>query len=142
MLQVRICGVDIKASQAIITVCDPSPGAAIPLNIGTTKLTLKADDGADLKSFMRAVQGIINDNSIDCIIIKERLSKGPRSASGVTFKIEALFQLCHDDTRFVHSKTLEKFKKDNKAGIPANLPKIQHDSFLASAWLLNEKELL
>ncbi|WP_172599192.1 DUF3010 family protein [Rhizobium leguminosarum] len=142
-LRMRVCGVDIKSYEAIFVVCEPSIGAAIPINIKTNRLKLKdADDGSHLKSFLRAVEGFLHENNVDAVVIKERLGKGPRAASGVTFKIEAMFQIAHGKVSLVHGKTLDKFSKSNVAGIPAGLPVFQRDAFLASAWRLNEEKLL
>lgn len=139
----RVCGVDIKASEANLVVCEPSAGAAIPLKLATKRLKLaEPGGGAELKSLLRAIEAFLHENNVDALAIKQRQSRGTMSASGVTFKIEALFELAQPSVYMVHGKTLEKFSKCNVAGVPADLPKFQTDAFLSAAWRLNEANLL
>ena len=139
----RVCGVDIKSSEAVVIVCEPGVGAAIPIEIKIKRFKLiDGNNGSELKSFLRAVEAFLHEYNVDTVVIKERQSKGSRSASGITFKIEALFQLAHDKINRVHGRTLDKFIKSNVSGAPSGLPVFQKDAFLAAAWHLNEEKLL
>lgn len=138
----RICGVDIKSKEAIIVICEPSPGAANVVESNTKRI--KLDDGADgpaLKSMKMAIDSYLHEQKVDVVVIKERAT-GSMGASGVTFKIEALFQMSHNDVVLVHGNTLRTFAKKNVAGAPSGLNGYQKDAFMSAAWLLNEKGLL
>lgn len=88
-----------------------------------------------------AIDSYLQEQKIEAVVIKERAT-GRMGASGVTFKIEALFQMAHPYVVLVHGNTLRTFAKKNVAGAPSTLTGYQKDAFTAAAWLLNEKGML
>lgn len=138
----RVCGVDIKSKEAIVVLCTPSTGAANVIETSTKRIKLDENgDGPALKSMKMAIDSYLHEQKVDVVVIKERAT-GSMGASGVTFKIEALFQMSHNNVVLVHGNTLRTFTKKNVAGAPSSLNGYQKDAFTSAAWLLNEKGLL
>lgn len=138
----RVCGVDIKSKEAIVVICEPASGGASFVETTTKRIKLDDDaDGKALSSMKMAIDSYLREQKIEVVVIKERAT-GSMGASGVTFKIEALFQMAHPSVVLVHGNTLRTFSKKNVAGIPSNLAAYQKDAFTSGAWFLNEKGML
>lgn len=135
----RACGIEISSNAAVLALVEADAGRSVSISCATKKLKLDDEkDSTSLKAFQQAAASFLHENSVDVVVVKERLGKGPRGAHGVTFKIEALLQLAHPNVVFVHGKTLEKFRKTNAGAVPSDIKKYQHDAFAAGAWQLKQ----
>ncbi|HEY0032269.1 MAG TPA: DUF3010 family protein [Devosia sp.] len=133
-----VCGVDIKAKEAILILVDTDDEeTSIHVECATKKLVLNDDrDPKSLENLKAAIEAFALKNNVEQFVVKTRQSTGRMAAGGVTFKIEALFQLSGTPVEFVSPPTLAKFAKSNKGAAPAGLAKYQEDAFRAGAWLL------
>ena len=124
----RICGVEIKSNNAIVSVVDD--GQYLDLKI--KKLVLEDDEiQANIVSFKKNLEDFIAKNNIEKIIIKKRSKKGNFAGGAVTFKIETIIQLnsiC--EVTFVSPQALSKFEKKIEVNYPKELNKYQEQSYL------------
>jgi hypothetical protein len=134
---VVVCGVDIKAREANLILVGTDDDVTIHIRCTTKKLALNEDkDATSLQTLRGAIEAFALTHNVEAFVIKTRQSSGPRAASGITFKIEALFQLSGTPVDFISPQTLAKFAKSNKGGVPAGVAKYQEDAYRAGAWQL------
>lgn len=124
-----VCGVDIKAKEAVLAVVQSGSGDWMHVKCDTKKLSLKDDRDVEmLMSMKSAIEEFARDNKIDAFAIKSRHSKGNMAAGGVTFKIEALFQLSGTPVVFVSPQAIAKLAKTNMGGLPSTVLVYQKDA--------------
>lgn len=132
-----VCGVDLKAKEAIMVLVGNDDDLTVHVKCATKKLVLNDDrDAKSLDTLKAAIAAFAVKNNVKAFVIKARQSTGPRAAGGITFKIEALFQLSGTPVEFISPPTLAKFAKGNKGGVPTSLSKYQEDAYRAGAWRL------
>lgn len=64
------------------------------------------------------------------------------ASSGVTFKIEALFQLAHKNMAFISPQAISSFSKTNAGGIPGEVAAYQKDAYLSAGVYLKAAGLI
>lgn len=133
-----ICGVDIRAKEAILAIVRSENGEIEHIKCDTKKLALHDhEDTASLEILLKAIKAFANENQIEGFIIKSRQLAGKLAAGGITFKIETLFQLSGTQVSFVSPPTLAAFtKKSNVASPPESINQYQADAYRAAAWKL------
>ena len=90
----RICGIELKSSDAILYVLQWEHDAIEVVDIVLKKIKLEDDESSELvKSFYDSVVHFIKDNHIDTVVIKKRAKKGRMAGGAISFKMEALIQL-------------------------------------------------
>ncbi|MDG1751533.1 MAG: DUF3010 family protein [Thalassotalea sp.] len=90
----KVCGVELKGSDAIICVMSKSNGLYDIPHIRVPKISIKdAGDADHLRDFQFAFSKLIEDYKIDKVVIKGRALKGKFSGGPVGFKLEAAIQL-------------------------------------------------
>lgn len=135
-----VCGVDIKSKTANLVLVGTEDDVTVHLKCVTKKLELNDDrDAKSLSTLKGAIEAFAQKNNVDSFVIKTRQLSGQMAASGITFKIEALFQLSGVSVEFVSPQTLTKFSKGNQGGIPTGVAKYQEDAYRAGAWRLAGK---
>lgn len=127
----KVCGVEIKGSEAILAVAHLAKGQLSHIATDTKKITLADDDeSANVKSFFELVAGFIRDNGIKHIAIKKRGKKGGYAGGHTTFKIEGLFQMLGNcDVALVSPQTISATVKKHAFVMQATLNKYQHDAY-------------
>ncbi len=130
-----VCGVDIKAKDAILVLVSIDDDVTYHIKCATKKLALNDDkDATSLVTLKSAIEAFALKHNVEVFVIKTRQSSGTRAASGITFKIEALFQLSGTPVEFVSPQTLAKFAKGNKGGVPVGVAQYQEDAYRGGAW--------
>lgn len=95
----RVCGVDIKASDAIVVVIDGTKDNFKIIDTGVQKITLgNTSDSEDVKTFKETFHSFVKNHNIDKIGIKKRNTKGRFAGGATSFKIEGIIQLSKDST--------------------------------------------
>ena len=130
----NICGVEIKASEAIFAIASRDGAAPQHVAISTKKLALEDDDqAANVKAFAAQLRALINENGIQRIAIKKRGKKGEFAGGPTTFKIEAVFQLLDNcEVTLVSPQTISAQHKKHDFALPASLNKYQHEAYKAA----------
>jgi hypothetical protein len=95
----RVCGVDLKASEAIVLVIDGTKENFEIIDTGVKKITLgDTNNSADVQTFKETFHSFVKNNNIDKIGIKKRKTKGQFAGGATSFKIEGIIQLSKDST--------------------------------------------
>lgn len=137
----RVCGLHIMANEAIVVVVEPSQdGISV---ITSKKLALANHENADdLHALLKTVGSFLQEYLVEVVAIKKRAGSGGMAASGVTFKIEALFQLSHKNLVYISPQAITKFSGTNLGGLPAGLRAYQKDAFFAAGCYLKKCDLI
>ncbi len=104
-----IAGIDLDKNEAR---CVVLAGHAASFDIVTTAITRLGL--ADPKSqtqvleFRSAIQSFFDENAVDTIAVRERLSKGWMKGGTITFKLEGLIQTCHQPVVLISPATIRK----------------------------------
>lgn len=128
-----VCGVDIKAKEAVLAIVEKSSEDWSHIACVTKKLLLKDHhDPKELLSLKAAIEEFARQNNVEVFAIKSRQATGPRAAGGVTFKIETLFQLSGIPFAFVSPQAIANLAKTNVGGIPSSVNAYQIDACRAA----------
>lgn len=131
----RICGVDLKANNAIFTVLQQQDDdIVIYIDLKIKKITLEDDENQNsVVEFFKNVSDFLAFNKIDKVVIKKRAKKGNFSGGAVTFKMESMFQLNNIcDTFLVSSQAVSSYERKNEITYPNELKKYQEHSYLSA----------
>ena len=95
----RVCGVELKASDAIVLVIDGTKENFGIIDTGIKKITLGDTNNAeDVQTFKETFHSFVKNHNIDKIGIKKRNTKGQFAGGAISFKIEGIIQLSKDAT--------------------------------------------
>jgi len=130
----RICGVEIKGTEAIVAVVDVEGGQFNSVDVEPKKIALQNDEDPNfVKSFFETFAAFARDNQVERIVIKKRSKKGEYTGGVLTFKIEGLIQLidsCPVD--LIAPQTITAVQKKKSYELPGNLNKYQEQAYLAA----------
>lgn len=130
----KICGIEIKASEAIIAVASLENQALHHVALATRKIALEDDDEAsNVKAFAAQVKAFVQEHAIERIAIKKRSKKGEFAGGPTTFKIEGVFQLLEGvEVTLLSPQTLNAQNKKHNFALPTTLNKYQHEAYKAA----------
>ena len=133
----RICGVELKGSEAIFALIDVVNEEISLVACQTRKI--KFGDTAEQRStqkFYDAICGFILEHNVEQIGIKQRAPKGPFAGGPVTFKMEALFQLNpHAITQLFPGPTIAAATRRHDFKVPNQLNQYQAEAYLTACCL-------
>jgi hypothetical protein len=90
----KICGVDLTANDAVICLLEQNKGEFNLPDCRARKLTLiKGHTTEDLRQFQFEFSKLMNDYSVDKVVIRERMHKGKFAGGAISFKLESAIQL-------------------------------------------------
>jgi rRNA maturation protein Rpf1 len=90
----KVCGIELKASEAIISVINDTPAGITFIDLEPRKIRVGDHESSDsIRSFYSSFGNFVRDNHIDLVVIKQRALKGEFAGGAVSFKLEALIQL-------------------------------------------------
>lgn len=134
-LMSRICGIELKSSEAILAVIEVTDDGCEFLDIEPKKIRLGNDESNELmRSFYDSVVNFSKDNHIDTFVIKKRAKKGQMAGGAVSFKIEAIIQLNGvADVEFVSGQGIAAAHKKAPFKLPDAIKKYQENAFMAAS---------
>jgi hypothetical protein len=137
----KVCGIEIKGSEAIIAVASLDGTNLGHVTLNTKKIALDDDDeAANVKLFSAQVASFVRENSIDRIAIKKRGKKGEFAGGPTTFKIEGIFQLLENcEVMLLSPQTITAQSKKFSVQLPETLNKYQHEAYKAACSALMKK---
>jgi hypothetical protein len=111
----RICGVEIKGTEAVITLLDYRDGLFTVPDCRARKVEFsKRNRTADLVYFQSSFGKLMADYKVDRIVIKERPLAGKFSGGGLGFKMESALQLLSNiDVQTMSPQALKASLKRN-----------------------------
>lgn len=90
----RVCGVELKNNEAIICLLAKSDGLFDIPDCRVKRITLqKVNSRERLLDFQKTFAKLMQDYTIDTIIIRERPLKGKFAGAAIGFKLEATIEL-------------------------------------------------
>lgn len=131
----RICGIELKSSEAILAVIELTDDGHQFFDIEPKKIKLGNDESSEqVQSFYDAVVNFAKDNHIDTFVIKKRAKKGQMSGGAVSFKLEAIIQLNGvSGIEFVSGQGIAAAHKKDPFEIPEGINKYQENAFMAAS---------
>lgn len=132
----RICGIEIKGSDAVTVILDLQADEEPTLFVEKypKKIPLENDESQDsVRSFCEAFSTFVESHAIESIMVKKRHKKGNFAGGAVSFKIEGLIQLCAGVPVELYSgATIAKSNKKNRYEVPKKLNKYQLQAYLTA----------
>ena len=140
----KVCGVELTGSEAIITLLSLSDGLFDIPDCRQRKLTLSdANDQEQVQKFQFAFRKLMEDYGVDTAVIRQRPHKGKFAGSAVGFKLEAAIQLIENlNVELVSSTEIKEQLKRNPLMIEfadTGLKKFQEPAFITAYTYLNHK---
>jgi len=136
----RVCGVELKSSDAILVVVEKTDENVELIDIGQKKINIGDDEIThEVKSFFDAFVEFVQNNKIDIVVLKKRAKKGKMAGGAVSFKLEALIQLNGIvDTVLISGQKIAAANKKDRLQIPEELNKYQETAFMAACIYIRE----
>ncbi len=136
----RICGIELKASEAILAVLERNDNKVQFIDIEPKKIKLGDDESSALiKSFYDSVVNFSKDNHIDRFAIKKRAKRGQMAGGAVSFKLEALIQLNGSvEVTFVSGQGIAAAHKKDPFEMPEGIKKYQETAFMAASLFIRQ----
>ncbi len=132
----RICGIDLKANNTIVSVIENNEedDILVYVDMKIKKIELANDESqSDVDKYFESINSFLRSNKIEKVFIKKRAKKGNFAGGAVTFKMEAMIQLndvC--EVSFITSQSIGAYTKKNNVELPSSLNKYQEQAYLAS----------
>jgi len=93
----KVCGVELKANDAIISLMDLTDGLYTLLDCRVKKISIQdASDVDEINKFQFDFDKLMEDYQVDHIVVRERMTKGKFAGGAVSFKLEAAIQLLNE----------------------------------------------
>jgi hypothetical protein len=130
----RICGVALDSSAAIVAVIDTDATGNVILYETDVRKVLLTDheDASSLRDFSQTMTSFVRDASIDRLIVRRCTYKGKYVSGAAAIKMEALLQLIAVPVELVSPHTIHAARKKIEVVAPGFLKAYQHDAFDAA----------
>jgi len=138
----KVCGVDLKGNEAIVSLVSLADGLFHLPDCRTRRLTLADTSAKGLKSFQSTFAKLVEDYKIDAVIIRQRQSKGKFAGSAIGFKLEAAIELIEGLKVVIFSPTdiKESLRRNAVPFSDTGLKQFQETAFTtAYAWLMKNE---
>lgn len=110
---IKVCGIELKASEARIIVIEGSPDNYEIVKLDKDKIKIEnSKDQKTVKAFHSEVLEFFAFHDFHQIGIKERMSKGRFAGGAMTFKMEGLIQTSDYPIDIVHTASIKSVTKD------------------------------
>jgi Protein of unknown function (DUF3010) len=136
----RICGIDLDKNEARFVVLDGHTERFELVPTGVERLVLADPKSqSEVREYQAAIQAFFDDNGIEHVGIRERLSKGRMKGGTITFKLEGIIQTCRQQVILIPPATIRKALSTANIEF-AELPiaKFQHEAYGAAYCLLSQ----
>ena len=131
----KICGIELKSSEAILALIEESDGEVQFLDTEPRKIKIGDDEScAEVRSFFDSFVNFVRDNQIDVVVLKKRAKRGQMAGGAVSFKLEALIQMNGSaEVVFVSGQGIAAAHRRTPFEIPQELNKYQEAAFMAAS---------
>ena len=136
----RICGIDLDKNEARFVVLDGHARSFEVIATEVVRLVLADPKSqSEVRQFRDRVQTFFDDNSIELVGIRERLSKGRMKGGTITFKLEGLIQTCRQEVILIPPATIRKaISTANIEFSELPVAKFQHEAYGAAYCLITK----
>lgn len=134
----RICGIDLDKNEARFVVLEGHPGSFELIGTDVARLVLADPKSqSEVRQFRDRIQTFFDDNGIELVGIRERLSKGRMKGGTITFKLEGLIQTCRQEVVLIPPATIRKaISTANIEFSELPIAKFQYEAYGAAYCLL------
>jgi Protein of unknown function (DUF3010) len=134
----RICGIDLDKNEARFVVLGGHAGSFELIATDVVRLGLADPKSqSEVRQFRTQVQAFFDDNGIELVGIRERLSKGRMKGGTITFKLEGLIQTCRQQVVLIPPATIRKaISTANIEFSELPIAKFQHEAYAAAYCLM------
>lgn len=136
----KICGIELKSSDAILAVIGESDGTIKFFDIEPRRLSIENDESCtNVQAFYNSFVDFVRTHHIDVVVIKKRAKKGRMAGGALSFKLEALIQLNGAvGVEFVSGQGIAAANKREPFDIPEDLNKYQEAAFMAASLYIRQ----
>ena len=136
----KICGIELKSSDAILAVIEESDDDVKFIDVEPRRIKIGNDESCtDIQSFYNSFVNFVRENHIDVVVIKKRAKKGKMAGGAVSFKLEALIQLNGAvGVELVSGQGIAAANKREPFDIPEDLNKYQEAAFMAASLYIRQ----
>jgi site-specific DNA-cytosine methylase len=139
----KVCGVELKGGEAIICVLVYDAGMFTVPEIRQRSFVVSQSDSQEpIKKFHNAVRQLMQDYSVNEIVIIERDQKGKNAGSATSFKLEAALQVLSLPVILVPHMLIKEQLKRNPIQADFDdlgLKKFQQPAFKAAYAYINQQ---
>lgn len=130
----KICGIELKSSDAILAIIEETDGDINFIDVEPRRIRIGNDEScADIQSFYDSFANFVRDNHIDIVVIKKRAKRGQMAGGAVSFKLEALIQLNGTvAVEFVSGQGIAAANRREPFDIPGDMNIYQVAAFMAA----------
>ena len=132
----RICGIELKGSEAVICLLDYEQGAFSVADCRQRVFSVSdAQSTQGIRQFQFAFSKLIEDYKIEQVVITERMQKGKFAGSATSFKLEAAIQLLELPVELINTTVIKEMFKRNPIDVSVadlGLKKFQQPAFNAA----------
>ncbi|WP_394247448.1 DUF3010 family protein [Vibrio profundi] len=133
----KICGVEIKGNDAIITLLSLSNGVFNIPDCRVAKVSISdANDTQQMRDFQFSFAKLMEDYQVDKVVIRQRQTKGKFAGGGFGFKLEAAIQLSEGlDVKVVAPAEIKESLKKNPLAVQfkeTGLKQYQEQAFITA----------
>ncbi|PKF81097.1 DUF3010 domain-containing protein [Vibrio sp. vnigr-6D03] len=130
----RICGIELKGSEARLALVQKTAQGIDHVSIATKKIPLvDGECSVQVKSFKETFESFCRENLVDKVVIKKRGKKGEYAGGADTFKMEGIIQVSDaPNVILISPQSISSMQKKADIEIPDQLNKYQHTAYLAS----------
>lgn len=134
----RICGIDLDKNEARFVVLDGHTKSFELIVTDIARLVLvDPKSQSEVRLFRKRIQKFFDDNGIEIVGIRERLSKGRMKGGTITFKLEGLIQTCRQEVVLIPPATIRKaLAAANIEFSELPIAKFQHEAYGAAYCLM------
>lgn len=142
----RVCGIELKNNEAIVSLLAKSDGLFDIPDCRAARITLqKVSSREDLIEFQATFAKLMEDYSVERVVIRERHTKGKFVGGAIGFKLEAAIQLIIGlDVTLMSAAEIKESIKDNPVPVhygDTGLKAFQEVAFMtAYAYLAKQEE--
>jgi hypothetical protein len=139
-VNMKTCGVDLKACDAIIVILEGTKASWKFIDCEPRKISIPNDeDSSQIRAFRNSINALVKHHSIQRIAIKKRAKRGKFAGGPVSFKMEGVIQLVDNcEVLLLPPQTIAKVVKNNTSVILSDpLKKYQHDAFYTALTALD-----
>ncbi len=132
----KVCGVEITTNEVFICLLSHDHGVFTVPDCRQRSITsTKNPDTAAIRGFYAGFNKLMEDYSVDEVVIIERPLKGKLAGSTLGFKLETAIQLIEMPVSIITPSTIKEQLKRNRINIPfegLGLKKFQQQAFNAA----------
>ncbi|GAA5215775.1 DUF3010 family protein [Corallincola platygyrae] len=139
----KVCGVELKGSEAIICLLSLEQGLFEIPDCRTSRIAIsKSTTTEEMRKFQFDFAKLMEDYKVEQVVIKERMTKGKFAGGAVSFKLESAIQLIKElNVDLISATEIKETVKRNPMPVEfkaTGLKQFQEQAFTAAYAFLSK----